>query len=86
LYMSMIDEIEKFMSSVDTSINYRTINLGGRGLYIEGIKSVVSFGESEMIFELRKKTLVVEGNSIRVKYLDKTTCVLEGEITAVMTR
>ncbi|MBE5741537.1 MAG: hypothetical protein E7351_03330 [Clostridiales bacterium] len=84
--MSMIDEIEKFMSSVDTSINYRTINLGGRGLYIEGIKSVVSFGESEMIFELRKKTLVVEGNSIRVKYLDKTTCVLEGEITAVMTR
>ena len=81
--MSMLNEIEKFMSSADTSINYRTINLGGRSLYIEGIKTIISFGESEMIFQMKRDILVVSGENMKIKYLDKTTCVLEGKIKAV---
>lgn len=79
----MLNEIEKFMSSADTSINYRTINLGGRSLYIEGIKTIVSFGESEMIFQMKRDILVVSGENMKIKYLDKNTCVLEGKIKAV---
>lgn len=78
--MGMLDEIEKLMASVGASANYRIINLGGKFLYIEGIKSVVSFGTDEMQFQLKKTLLIVNGKNLKVKYLDKSTCVLEGEI------
>ena len=83
--MSFMQEIEKFMQSVGSSNNYRIINLGGNSIYIEGIKSVVSFGESEMQFQLKKSLLSVAGSELKVKYLDKSTCVLEGVITVVST-
>ncbi len=84
--MSMMDEIEKFMSDTNISMSYRTINLGGKYLYIEGIRSVVSFGTDEMQFQLKKQLLIVAGISLKIKYLDKTTCVLEGEILSVGVR
>lgn len=78
--MGMLDEIEKLMAGVGVSANYRLINLGGKFLYIEGLKSVVSFGVEEMEFQLKKCLLVVVGKNLKVKYLDKASCVLEGEI------
>ena len=84
--MSMLDEVEKLMNSVETSMNYRVINLGGRQLYVEGIKSVVSFGETEMLFQLKKQVLAVGGSNLKVKYLDKATCVLEGNISSVVVK
>ena len=83
--MSLMSEIEKLMGDVGTSANFRVINLGGNSLYIEGIKSVVSFGETEMKFQLKKKLLVVCGNGLKVKYLDTSTCVITGEIVKVET-
>ena len=84
--MSMLEEIEKFMQSVDTSATYRIVNLGGNSLYIEGIKNVVCFGEEEMQFQLKNKLLVVSGYKLKVKYLDKTTCVINGEIRSVVVK
>ena len=84
--MSLMQEIEKLMQSVGTSNNYRIINLGGNSLYIEGIKSVVSFGENEMQFQLKKSLLVVAGTELKVKYLDKTTCVIIGKISSVVVK
>ena len=80
--MGMLDEIEKLMGSVGSSANYRTLNLGGKFLYIEGLKSVVSFGTEEMQFQLKKCLLIVVGKNLKVKYLDKSTCIIEGEINA----
>ncbi len=84
-YMSMMEEIEKLMGDMGTSSNFRVINLGGKSVYVEGIKSVVSFGENEMQFQLKKCLLKIFGENLKVKYLDKTTCVLEGAIRAVET-
>jgi len=74
------------MQSVGSSTNYRIINLGGNSLYIEGIKSVVCFGESEMQFQLKKQLLIVDGSELKVKYLDKTTCVIIGNILSVVVK
>ena len=82
--MSLMNEVEKLMNAVDASIDYRLINLGGKKMYIEGLKSVICFGENEMIFQLKKQTLTVLGSEFKVKYLDKTTCVLQGNITSVV--
>ena len=84
--MSLMSEIEKLMGEVGTSANYRIINLGGNSVYVEGIKSVISFGENEMQFQLKKCLLVVIGENLKVKYLDKSTCVIIGQIKAVETR
>ena len=84
--MSMLDEIEKLMNSTNISANYRIIDVGGKFLYVEGIKNVVEFAENSMKFQLKKSLLVVEGADLKVKYLDKTTCVIEGEIFSVVTK
>ena len=83
--MSLMSEIEKLMGEVGTSANFRVVNLGGNSVYVEGIKSVIYFGENEMRFQLKKKLLVVSGNALKVKYLDVSTCVITGEITKVET-
>ena len=83
--MSMMEEIERLMVDVGTSANFRIINLGGNSLYVEGIKAVVCLEEKEMRFQLKKCLLVVTGESLKVKYLDKTTCVLTGMIKVVET-
>ena len=81
--MSMMEEIEKFMQSVDTSINYRLVNLGGKSLYVEGISNVVNFSDKEMRFQLKKKLLIIFGTNLNIKYLDKSSCVIIGEISGV---
>ena len=84
--MSILEEIEKFMVSAEMSINFRVLNLGGKSLYVEGLKSIVSLNEQEMRFQLKKGLLIVEGSSLEIKYLDKTTCVISGEIKRVETQ
>ena len=80
----MMDEIDKLMMDLGSSVNYRIINLGGKNLYIEGIKSVVCFGQDEMRFQLKNKLLIIQGRELKVRYLDKATCVLCGEILSVV--
>ena len=82
----MLQEIENLMQSVGSSFSYRIINLGGNSLYVEGIKSVVCFSEIEMQFQLKKKLLQVAGNCLKVKYLDRTSCVICGEIVSVVVK
>ena len=84
--MSMMDEIEKLMGDVGISFNFRIINLGGKSLYVEGIKSIINFDEKEMRFQLKNVMLIVFGESLSIKYLDKNTCVIDGLIKAVETR
>ena len=54
--MSLISEIEKLMNIADASFNYRIINLGGKSLYVEGIKSVISLGENEIVITYHDDT------------------------------
>ena len=84
--MSLIGEVEKLMNSADGSFNYRVVNLGGKTLYVEGIKQVVSLGETEILLQLKKQLLTISGTNLKVKYLDKTTCVIDGEISSVVAK
>ena len=84
--MSLFGEIEKLMNSADASFNYRIINLGGKTLYVEGIRQVVSLGETEILLQLKKQLLTIVGTNLKVKYLDKTTCVIDGDISSVLAK
>lgn len=82
----MMAEIEKLMCSVGSSSNYRIVNLGGKSVYIEGIKSVIELGENSMQFQIKNQVLSVVGTGLKVQYLDSSTCVIVGEIKAVEVR
>ena len=84
--MSLISEIEKMMQDIGTSSNYRIVNLGGESVYVEGLKSVVSLDEEEIQLQLKKSILTFLGNSLKVKYLDPSTCVITGNIRVVEVR
>ncbi len=81
--MSMLDEIEKLMQSVGTSYNYRIVNLGGKSVYIEGIKSVIFLSIDEMQFQLKESSLSIIGKQLSIKYLDKNSAVITGGIITV---
>lgn len=81
--MSMMSEIEKLMQSAETSFDYRIVNLGGNSIYIEGIKSVVRLDNNEMIFQMKNCAINIVGNELKIKYLDKATCVIIGKIKSV---
>lgn len=81
--MSMLDEIEKLMQSVGTSYNYRIVNLGGKSVYIEGLKSVIFLSIDEMQFQLKESSLSIIGKQLSIKYLDKNSAVITGEIITV---
>lgn len=84
--MSLMGEIEKLMESAGASSIYRFVNLGGNSLYIEGIKSVLGFAENEMQFQLKKQILTVCGTDLKIKYLDKSTCIIIGKIESVVVK
>jgi len=84
--MSLMAEIEKMLNTTNASTNYRIVNVGGQNLYVEGIKNVIEFGEKEMKFQLKKCMLHIIGSNLKVKYLDKSTCIIVGEITSVVTK
>lgn len=79
-------EIEKLMESAGASSIYRIINLGGNSLYIEGIKSVLGLDENEMQFQFKKQIVTIGGIGLKVKYLDKSTCIITGQIQSVVVK
>lgn len=84
--MSMLDELAKLMNMSNVSLDYRIVNLGGKSIYIEGLKSIVGFGTEEIILQMKKCTLLVLGREMSVKYLDKFTCIIDGEIGSVVVK
>ncbi|MBE7076890.1 MAG: hypothetical protein E7374_03240 [Clostridiales bacterium] len=84
--MSMMSEIESLMTEVGASSSYRIVNVGGKSLYVEGIKNLVDLKSEQIQFGLKNHLLTIVGNNLKIKYLDKTTAVIDGEIKEVITK
>ena len=84
--MNMMQEIERLMNSVGGSFNYRVVNLGGKKLYLEGIKTIVFLSEQEMQFQLKSELLIISGKELKIAYLDKSTSIIAGEISSVVVK
>ena len=84
--MSLIGEIEKLINEEMSSVDYRIMNIAGKKLYIEGIKYVINLSDQNMEFQLKKITICVKGNFLKIKYLDGSSVCIEGEIKQVVTQ
>ena len=55
-------------------------------MYVEGIKNLVDLKSEQIQFGLKNHLLTIVGNNLKIKYLDKTTAVIDGEIKEVITK
>lgn len=83
--MSLIGEIEKLINEELSTVEYRIINIGGKNLYIEGIKNIINLSKNSMEFQLKKRTILIKGSNLIIKYLDNSTAHIFGEINEVVT-
>lgn len=83
--MSLIGEIEKLINEELSTVEYRIINIGGKNLYIEGIKNIINLSKNSMEFQLKKRTIIIKGSDLIIKYLDNSTVHIFGEINEVDT-
>lgn len=83
--MSLFGEIEKLVNNEFniTLNNYRYINIDGKYVYLEGHKGILHLSDEEISFKLKKKTLSIKGYDLKIKILDNTTSVVEGNVLEV---
>lgn len=83
--MSLFGEIEKLVNNEFniTLNNYRYINIDGKYVYLEGHKGILHLSDEEISFKLKKKTLNIKGYNLKIKILDNTTSVVEGNVLQV---
>ena len=76
----MMGEIDKLLKNIDVSTEYRLVNIGGKKLYIEGIKALEYIKKDNISLKLKSKSLNILGQDLTIKYLDRSSCVVEGRI------
>ena len=55
----------------------------GRAVVVEGHKGIFAYGESQVVFALGKSKLVVSGDKLRIKCLERNFAVVVGAINGV---
>ena len=82
---SFLQEINDFLELPMTSAHtgYKYGNLGGKFLYVQGYKDILSFSETEVILKLKQSELKVKGKNLNIKELNLNSIVIEGKIVLV---
>ncbi|MDR1093368.1 MAG: YabP/YqfC family sporulation protein [Clostridiales bacterium] len=62
---------------------FRYVNFGGRSLYVQGHKGVVSFGTEKIILRVGKRRLEIVGEGLCVQRLSQNDIVVNGKIVSV---
>lgn len=82
----LLDELEKYVSLElgATLKEYKYINIGGKVVYIEGQKGILSFSKEQIDIKLKKQTCAVKGTELFIKYYDTDTIIICGDIVSVV--
>lgn len=83
--MSFIKEAAQMLGlkSLKEPFSYQIINFGGRAVYAEGFKNILSLTETEIVLGLKKGRIVISGSDLMIEELEENTVAVKGVITAV---
>lgn len=62
---------------------FRTVNFCNKSFYVEGLKSILEFNDSEVNLKLTKGCVKIAGKNLKIKNLNKDTILVVGEILSV---
>ena len=65
------------LSKVD---DYQCVFVGGKALYVEGHKGLVTLSGELVVFKTKNKIISVSGTNLQLKILSKSTLSVLGEI------
>jgi hypothetical protein len=75
------DEIDKALGlPVGAQSAYRLINLGGRVLYVDGFRELLTFEDETVICMLKKGILEVVGKSLTIERYEEGFLIIKGKI------
>ena len=82
--MSFMSEIAAAMGVGPSSpqSGYQIINYNGSAVYVEGFKRVLSIGDKEVVLACKAKRIVIAGESIYVRDLEKDALIICGDISS----
>lgn len=73
-------EIKKELKLPQSEETYQCVFIGGKILYVEGHKGLVTLSEQLIMFKTKNKIISVSGEKLKLKILSKTTLSVMGEI------
>ena len=83
--MAFLDNvIEKLKITSNTLLsNYAISVYGGEGVHIEGHKGVGYMSSEEIVFKVKKGTISIKGDALKIKEIDTYDAYVTGKITGV---
>ena len=83
--MAFLDNVvEKLKITSSTLLsNYSISVYGGVGAHIEGHRGVGYMSDEEIVFKLKKGTLSIKGDALKIKEIDTYDAYVTGKITGV---
>ena len=82
----LLDELDTYVSKElgVTLKEYRYTNIGGKMIYLEGQRGIVTLTNEEVSFKLKTKTFTIKGTDLFIKYYDNNTALVYGSIVSVV--
>ena len=80
---NFFDEIKKDLQIGNDDGGYQIVQVGGKGVYVEGHLGVLRLGDKLVMFKTKKKIISVSGRHLKLKILTKTTLSISGEIESI---
>lgn len=84
--MGLIENVKNNFSSDELSFyaGFRLVMIGANALFIEGVKGLIYYTETEIAFALKKGKVIVKGKGLYVKKYCEGDAVVCGEICAIL--
>lgn len=82
----LLDELDNYVTKElgVTLKEYKYINVGGKAVYLEGQKGIVTLSKEEISFKVHKKVCTIKGSDLYIKYYDNSTALVCGSIVSVV--
>ena len=81
--MSFLDNICQNLDLVGMPYSFRLVMLGEVGVYLEGVKSIVSFSSTQILVRVGGGNILVQGERLKIKKYCIGDLVILGKITLV---
>ena len=62
---------------------YKFINFGGKKVYVQGFKNLLSFNEENIVLKVENAELTITGKTLKIEELGSSSILVCGEIVSV---
>ncbi|MDR0850525.1 MAG: YabP/YqfC family sporulation protein [Christensenellaceae bacterium] len=79
---AFLEEITK-LTGLDMSLlsdGYRIVNFNSKAMYVEGMQSILSFSQTQIMMKLKKGAIKIAGEKLVIKELMHGSALITGNI------